>query len=464
MAMNWIEINTVLEELDLEDSFIQKVRQTDYKDLILEVYKPGQAQKVLLSLIPGQERIHGITRPFQAMSQPSRFVQLLRSKIKGYKLGPVNQWGAERIISFPILSSPPTTLYFRLWGGAANIFLTDAEGRIIDAAFRRPKRGEMSGSPLVLPEKNDPKSNLTLRELPGVGPFQSRLEEFYAKQAQGNQLEESRARARKGLMERITFLETKTAALQNRIDQAQDSARWNRLGEMILAEAHNIKTGQGELQTKDWEDGSSLVIPLNPQLSPQENAAQNFKKAQKLKNALELLKEEQELRVQDLGVARANLQRIDEVQDPKILEAWSRSPKPQEGAKTSGQSQPGLQFRLGAFTLWVGRNAKENEALLKMVKGKDLWLHTRDYAGGYVFIRRIPGKTVPLEILLDAGQLAVHYSKGKGGGKTDLYYTEVKFLKKPKGGKRGLVLPTQEKNLTIDYDSQRVNSIMEDRV
>jgi predicted ribosome quality control (RQC) complex YloA/Tae2 family protein len=72
-----------------------------------------------------------------------------------------------------------------------------------------------------------------------------------------------------------------------------------------------------------------------------------------------------------------------------------------------------------------------------MVKGNDLWLHTRDYAGGYVFIRRIPGKTIPLEILLDAGQLAVHYSKGKGGGKTDLYYTEVKHLKKPKGGKRG---------------------------
>jgi predicted ribosome quality control (RQC) complex YloA/Tae2 family protein len=66
--MNWIEINQVLQELELEGSFIQKVRQTDYKDLILEVYKPGLAQKVLLSLAPGQERLHGITQSFQAMS------------------------------------------------------------------------------------------------------------------------------------------------------------------------------------------------------------------------------------------------------------------------------------------------------------------------------------------------------------------------------------------------------------
>jgi predicted ribosome quality control (RQC) complex YloA/Tae2 family protein len=122
MAMNWIEINLVLKELNLEGSFVQKVRQTDYKDLIIEVYKPGQARKVLLSLNPGQERIHGITKPFQAMSKPSRFVQLLRSKIKGYKIGPVSQWGSERIIILPIQSSPPTTLYFRLWGGAANVF------------------------------------------------------------------------------------------------------------------------------------------------------------------------------------------------------------------------------------------------------------------------------------------------------------------------------------------------------
>jgi predicted ribosome quality control (RQC) complex YloA/Tae2 family protein len=343
-------------------------------------------------------------------------------------------------------------------------FLTDEAGTIIDAAYRRPNRGEVSGAPLNLPEQKTAKPGLTLRELPGEGDFQKRLEDLFAAQTQGSQLDQLRSRARKGLEERITFLLNKTADLQQRIDQAQDADRWTHLGEMILAEAHSIRGEQTELQTTDWADGSALTIPLDPKLSPQENAAKNFKKAQKLKNALTLLQEELALRSEDLQAAQKNLEVLEEVQDEKTLQAWAKSPKPQEGAKPNELTQPGLRCRVGAFTLWVGRNAKENEALLKMVKGKDLWLHTRDYAGGYVFIRRIAGKTVPLEVLLDAGQLAVHYSKGKGGGKTDLYYTEVKFLKKPKGAKRGLVLPTQEKNLTIDYDSTRVSTIMEGRI
>ncbi len=72
-------------------------------------------------------------------------------------------------------------------------------------------------------------------------------------------------------------------------------------------------------------------------------------------------------------------------------------------------------------------------------------LHTRDYPGGYVFIRNQPGKSVPLEVLLDAGNLALFYSKARQSGKGDLYYTQVKYLRRAKDGPTGLVLPTQEK-------------------
>jgi predicted ribosome quality control (RQC) complex YloA/Tae2 family protein len=98
----------------------------------------------------------------------------------------------------------------------------------------------------------------------------------------------------------------------------------------------------------------------------------------------------------------------------------------------------------------VGRDAAENDALLRRhVKGNDLWLHVRDYAGSYVFIKQRPGKTVPLDVLLDAGNLALFYSKGRNNGEGDLFYTPVKFLRRAKNGPRGLVIPTQEKNLHI---------------
>ena len=122
---------------------------------------------------------------------------------------------------------------------------------------------------------------------------------------------------------------------------------------------------------------------------------------------------------------------------------------------------PGLRFQSGPFTLMVGRTAKENDELLRRyVRGNDYWLHTRDYPGGYVFIKYISGKSVPLETLLDAANLALHYSKGRSAGKAELYYTQVKYLRRAKEGKQGLVIPTQEKNLSIELDEERVQRLL----
>jgi predicted ribosome quality control (RQC) complex YloA/Tae2 family protein len=110
----------------------------------------------------------------------------------------------------------------------------------------------------------------------------------------------------------------------------------------------------------------------------------------------------------------------------------------------------------------VGRNAAENDELLRHnVKGSDWWLHVRDYSGGYVFIRAKKEKSVPLEILLYAGNLAVYHSKARKNGEADLYYTQVKFLRRAKNAPKGTVLPTQEKNLHIKIDAEKLRRLDE---
>ena len=54
--------------------------------------------------------------------------------------------------------------------------------------------------------------------------------------------------------------------------------------------------------------------------------------------------------------------------------------------------------------------------------------------------------------MLCAGNLAVHHSKARKAGEADLYYTQVKHLRRAKNGPKGLVLPSQEKNLFIQLD------------
>jgi predicted ribosome quality control (RQC) complex YloA/Tae2 family protein len=120
----------------------------------------------------------------------------------------------------------------------------------------------------------------------------------------------------------------------------------------------------------------------------------------------------------------------------------------------------GLTFKSTIFTLLVGRNSKENDQLLrKSVRGNDWWLHLRDHPGAYVFIKNIPNKSVPKETIIDAANLAIFYSKGSKGVTYDLYYTQVKYLKRVKGDKLGLVIPTMEKNIIAKIDEKRLNRL-----
>ena len=54
----------------------------------------------------------------------------------------------------------------------------------------------------------------------------------------------------------------------------------------------------------------------------------------------------------------------------------------------------------------------------------------------------------------------MHYSKAKANKKASLYYTHVKYLRRVKDGKQGLVIPTQEKNLDITLDEKRVKQLL----
>ena len=69
--------------------------------------------------------------------------------------------------------------------------------------------------------------------------------------------------------------------------------------------------------------------------------------------------------------------------------------------------------------------------------------------------------SLPLEILLYAGNLAVYHSKARKNGQADLYYTQVKHLRRAKNGPKGLVLPTNEKNILIKIEDARLRKLEE---
>jgi predicted ribosome quality control (RQC) complex YloA/Tae2 family protein len=144
----------------------------------------------------------------------------------------------------------------------------------------------------------------------------------------------------------------------------------------------------------------------------------------------------------------------------KLRKGFLPEDKPGSPPPRQAKTRPGLAFDDNGWLILVGRDGAENDELLRRhVKGSDLWLHARDWPGSYVFIKNRPGKTVPLDILLDAGNLALFYSRGRNNRRGDLYYTQVKHLRRVKNGKRGLVIPSQEKNITVTLDDKRLEKL-----
>jgi predicted ribosome quality control (RQC) complex YloA/Tae2 family protein len=98
----------------------------------------------------------------------------------------------------------------------------------------------------------------------------------------------------------------------------------------------------------------------------------------------------------------------------------------------------------------VGRAARDNDNLtFKIAKPNDLWLHAADYSGSHVVVRNPTRKDIPQRTLIEAAQLAAHFSRANKDPKVDVHYTQRKFLSKPKGTAPGLVRLSRFKNMTV---------------
>lgn len=464
MALNWREINLILDELPLSDSHLQNVRQPDYRTLVLELYVPRRRYFVLISLLTGKTRLHAVSDPPPKRKTKPRFAQFLLSRLRGARITGAEQVGAERIVRVDFRRGDVrSVMWIRLWGGAANIIVTDGEGTVLDAFFRRPKRNEITGgyfwaSPA---DFSRPPKEFTIRDLPGEGSFNNRVAEYYEQTESEEErerllskLDAQLAQEEERLLRRLTGLSDRAASYSNPESHKE-------LGDIIMANLHRTSRGDRWLSATRFESGERVEIPLDPRLEPHENAERYYGRYKKAHGVLDRTRQE---------IANAN-DRLSEVKK-KRLAAREVPPDDLESLRAMlnvetqenrelGVGVPGLQFHSGPFLILVGRNARENDELLRRwTKGNDLWLHTRDYAGGFVFVKNIPGKSVPLETLLDAANLALHFSKGRRAGKADLYYTRVKHLRRARGLRKGLVLPTHEKNIVVDLDESRLGRLL----
>ncbi|MDR1149089.1 MAG: NFACT family protein [Spirochaetaceae bacterium] len=479
MPLNWKEINVILSELNLAGCQIQKINQSGFDVLSLRVYGKQGEHNLLAVIRSGVCRLHETFRDIPKNDKPLRFGELLKSRVINGWIEEASQIGSDRIVRLTIRRGEfRYYLYFRLWSNAANVLLCDMDGKIIDAMRRLPKRGEIGGA-YYKPELTAAALDGTpcggrysVRELEGEGSFNEKIDRWYAEQGEALSLETLRAEATRRFEGGISRLEAALARLREKEADYADAARLKEYGGIIMANLplfDDVERSEPDwIEAEDFPSGGGLIrIKVDPKKSGVENAAVYYERYRKAKSGLADVRAEIVTAESKIIHEKEQLERLLSETNPLRLQKLiiGCAGAGQSGAKKDTRKRPGLSFRRGDWLLIVGRDAKENDELLRRhVKGNDLWLHARDFAGSYVFIKQRSGKTVPLQILLDAANLALFYSKGRGAGKGELFYTHVKYLRRAKNGPKGLVLPTQEKNLSVTLESRRLKELENCRV
>ena len=477
MSLNYKEINLILSELDLSGFQIQKAIQTTYDVLALKVHGRGESKTILIALSPGACRIHETFNSIPRNDKPLRFAEFLNSRIVNGWIEEVTQLGDNRIVRIVVkLGTNRYRLYIRLWSNASNVVVTDEAGAVLDAMRRLPKRGEISGGHYAPEDTMTQTSGIRtkeyeIRELPdssGKKTFNEKIDAWYAEQGGALSLDALREQARKNFEGSIARLQASLEKLRFKKADYETAERLKEYGDLILANLASINKADEWLETKNFYNGETVRIKLDTRKGPSVSAEQYYMQYRKAKNGFAEICAEIEAGEKELARLESTLKSLLAESNPLVLHKRLKTggtPPIKGKGNDADRKRPGLSFRRNDWLIIVGRDAAENDALLRRhVKGNDLWLHARDYPGSYVFIKQRSGKTVPLDILLDAGNLAIFYSKGRNNGEGDLFYTPVKFLRRAKDGPKGLVLPTQEKNLHIKVDTARLKELEQCRI
>lgn len=248
----------------------------------------------------------------------------------------------------------------------------------------------------------------------------------------------------------------KLASLERSLTDETERDVLRQSGELILAYQYMIEPDQTELRAQYDPEGPEMAIKLDPAQTPLENAQRYFSRYDKAKRALDdvprLVEEARNdlaFLVQldaDLDLA-SNWPDIDDVQQALQERGYWRGKR--AGRVGGGRSGPLRLVSKDGFVLWVGRNSRQNE-IATFDKGgpADLWLHARDVGGAHVVIK-YDGRPIPEDLIVQAAQIAAHYSASRDEANVIVDVTERRYVKKIKGAGPGMVTYRNETTRTV---------------
>ena len=298
--------------------------------------------------------------------------------------------------------------------------------------------------------------------------FSALLDAFYeAREKQerarqrGADLLRAASTARDRLRRKLALQEKEYAATQDR-----DKLRIQ--GDLITANLYRMERGQSRLECENYyEAGAPTSIPLDPLLTPQQNAAKYYKRYAKAKTAEKYLREQMDLARRDLEYLESVLAELAQAEtEADYLDVRAELREAgflkKQGRGKKEKSRPAAPWEFctsSGLRVLAGRNNRQNDKLtLKDADRRDLWLHTQKIHGSHVILR-CAGRTPSEEDIAEAAMGAAWFSQARESGNVPVDYTEVRNVKKPAGGRPGMVIYTTCRTVNVTPEEAAVERL-----
>lgn len=290
-------------------------------------------------------------------------------------------------------------------------------------------------------------ADCTIREFPSVS---SMLESYYASKNQFTRMRQKSSDLRRIVQTALERNRKKFAIQQKQIKDTQKKDKYKVYGELINTYGYGLEEGCKSFTALNYYTNEEISIPLDPTLSPGDNAKKYFEKYGKLKRTEEavsgqILETQSEIEhlesisnALDIATSEADLSQIkEELTEYGYIKKHFSGKK---GQKMQAKSKPFHFVSSDGFDIYVGRNNFQNDELtFRFATGNDWWFHAKKMAGSHVVVKTPDGE-LPDRTFEEAGRLAAYYSKGRTAPKVEIDYIQKKHVKKPAGAKPGFVV------------------------
>lgn len=300
------------------------------------------------------------------------------------------------------------------------------------------------------------------------------IDDFYFNRETNEQFKNYRNTLLKLILDALKKYKKRLYNIDEKLKECEDMDKYRLYGELITSNLYRIpnkNVDKVELENY-YDNNAKITINLDKRFLPSINAKRFFKKYSKLKNALIIVSEQKADTLKELDYIESVVYELEscstieevaaiyeEISENDIFKEKTSSKLSKKNSKVKKSkltknktvSFNPIKYTIDGYTVFVGRNNKENDYLtLKFANKNDIWFHTKDFHGSHTILKIDNSLPYPSnDILVKVAELAAKHSKACNSSNVPVDYCEVKFVKKPSGSKPGMVIYTNNKTINV---------------